>query len=169
MHSWQVSSPDEEMPLATSARTTTDEVRIAWGRNFEWKVPLSWLLATPVASAETIRRLVAKLDHDKFARREEAGRELARLGPQAGPALRRALADAKTSRDARSRIEALLKALDQWLVTDRETLRGLRAVWVLERIGSPEARAILKRLAGGAPEARLTKAAKSALGRLKSR
>ena len=53
MHSWQVSSPDEEMPLATSARTTTDEVRIAWGRNFEWKVPLSWLLATPVASAET--------------------------------------------------------------------------------------------------------------------
>jgi hypothetical protein len=134
-------------------------------------LPLLGQSLSPVRpeKAETIRRLVAELDHDKFARREEAGRELARLGPQAGPALRRALADAKTSREARSRIEPLLKALDQWLVTDRETLRGLRAVWVLERIGSPDARAILKRLAGGAPEARLTKAAKSALGRLKSR
>jgi len=52
MNSWQVSSPDEEMLLATSGQANT-EVRIALGRNFEWKVPLSWLLATPVASAET--------------------------------------------------------------------------------------------------------------------
>ncbi|HTS57124.1 MAG TPA: glycoside hydrolase family 57 protein [Terriglobales bacterium] len=52
MNSWQVSSPDEEMLLATSAQANT-EVRIALARNFEWKVPLSWLLATPVASAET--------------------------------------------------------------------------------------------------------------------
>jgi len=52
MNSWQVSSPDEEMLLATSGQANT-EVRIALGRNFEWKVPLSWLLATPVASSET--------------------------------------------------------------------------------------------------------------------
>jgi alpha-amylase/alpha-mannosidase (GH57 family) len=52
MNSWQVSSPDEEMPLATYGQVKT-EVRIALGRNFEWKVPLSWLLAMPVASAET--------------------------------------------------------------------------------------------------------------------
>jgi len=52
MNSWQVSSPDEEMPLATYGQVKT-EVRIALGRNFEWKVPLSWLMATPVASAET--------------------------------------------------------------------------------------------------------------------
>jgi alpha-amylase/alpha-mannosidase (GH57 family) len=52
MNSWQVSSPDEEMPLATYGQGKT-EVRIALGRNFEWKVPLAWLLATPVESAET--------------------------------------------------------------------------------------------------------------------
>jgi alpha-amylase/alpha-mannosidase (GH57 family) len=52
MNSWQVSSPDEEMPLATYGQVKT-EVRIALGRNFEWKVPLAWLLATPVESAET--------------------------------------------------------------------------------------------------------------------
>ena len=52
MTSWQVSSPEEEMPLVTSEQATT-EVRIAWARNFEWKVPLSWLWATPVASAPT--------------------------------------------------------------------------------------------------------------------
>jgi alpha-amylase/alpha-mannosidase (GH57 family) len=47
--SWQVSSPDDEGPLAKSERTS-EEVKIALLRNFEFKLPLAWLLAKPVAS-----------------------------------------------------------------------------------------------------------------------
>ena len=49
MKSWRVSAPDEEQPLADSS-STTNEVKIAFARNFEFKLPLSWLLAKPVAS-----------------------------------------------------------------------------------------------------------------------
>jgi hypothetical protein len=48
--SWKVSSPDEEKPLATS-ENSSQEVKIALLRNFEFKLPLAWLLAKPVASA----------------------------------------------------------------------------------------------------------------------
>jgi RNA polymerase sigma factor (sigma-70 family) len=47
-----------------------------------------------------------------------------------------------------------------------EALRGLRGVQVLERIGSPEARDTLERLAGGRESAGLTRAAKEALARM---
>jgi alpha-amylase/alpha-mannosidase (GH57 family) len=50
--SWKVSSPDEEKPMATSERPF-EEVKIALLRNFEFKLPLAWLLAKPVASANT--------------------------------------------------------------------------------------------------------------------
>ena len=46
---------------------------------------------------------------------------------------------------------------------------GLRAVEVLERIGTPEARQVLAKLADGAPEARLTQEAKASLQRLAKR
>jgi hypothetical protein len=70
---------------------------------------------------------------------------------------------------SRARIRPLLKALDAWVVTDPDTLRALRAIWVLERIGTPEARAVLEGLAKGAPEARQTKEAKNALDFLDKR
>jgi hypothetical protein len=47
--SWQVTSPDEEKPIATFDRPC-EEVKIALLRNFEFKLPLAWLLAKPVAS-----------------------------------------------------------------------------------------------------------------------
>ena len=55
-----------------------------------------------------------------------------------------------------------------WIVPRRgNSLRVLpRFVEVLEMIGSPETRRVLKRLAGGAPEASLTRQAKAALERL---
>jgi hypothetical protein len=42
-------------------------------------------------------------------------------------------------------------------------VRALREIWVLQRLGTPEARAVLKALAGGLPEARQTQAARAAL------
>ncbi len=48
--SWQVTSLEEEKPVAMSG-DTSGEVKVALLRNFEFKLPLAWLLATPVVSA----------------------------------------------------------------------------------------------------------------------
>jgi hypothetical protein len=48
-------------------------------------------------------------------------------------------------------------------------LLTLRAIEVLEHIDTPEARQLLRRQAGGAAEARLTREAKAALERLAKR
>jgi alpha-amylase/alpha-mannosidase (GH57 family) len=53
MQSWQVNSPDEEKPIATSEHPC-EEVKIGLLRNFEFKLPLAWLLAKPVPSAALI-------------------------------------------------------------------------------------------------------------------
>jgi hypothetical protein len=53
MQSWQVSSQDEEKPITTSEHPC-EEVRIGLLRNFELKLPLTWLLAKPVPSAALI-------------------------------------------------------------------------------------------------------------------
>jgi hypothetical protein len=47
-----------------------------------------------------------------------------------------------------------------------ERVQALRAVEVLEWIGTPEARKVLEALATGAPAARLTREARASLGRL---
>jgi hypothetical protein len=54
-------------------------------------------------------------------------------------------------------------------VTRSELARGVRAVAVLEDIGTQQARRLLMALAGGEPEARLTQEARAALKRLDRR
>jgi len=49
-----------------------------------------------------------------------------------------------------------------------QALRSSRAVWVLQRIGTPEAKAFLQALAKSHEFARLTREAKAALARLGS-
>ena len=49
---------------------------------------------------------------------------------------------------------------------DSATLRQIRAVEVLEHVGSPDSRALLESLAQGDPDARLTIDAKDSLARL---
>jgi len=50
IQSWKVTAPDEDKPLAASNQPA-GEVAVALARNFEFKLPLAWLLAVPVASA----------------------------------------------------------------------------------------------------------------------
>jgi hypothetical protein len=122
----------------------------------------SHLHAVEAVRAARISELIRDLNADDFDRREAASKKLAELGTQAEAPLRKALEET-TSEEMRSRIKDLLKPLDVWIVTDPDTLRALRAIWVLERIGTPEARAILEDLAKGAPEVRQTQEAKAAL------
>jgi RNA polymerase sigma factor (sigma-70 family) len=132
----------------------------------EQALPLLRERLRPVAppEAQRVRRLIADLNSERFAVRDQAARELEQLGEATEPALRQALAG-HPSLEVRRRIEGLL---GKWsgAVPAPERLRVLRAVEVLERVGSAEARRVLEALAGGAEGARLTREAAAALRRL---
>jgi hypothetical protein len=123
----------------------------------------------PVAAADPqrLRRLIADLDHEQFAERQAAARELERLGEMAAEALAQALQKEPTL-EARRRLERLLARLDG-PVPFPEQVRALRALVVLERACTAEARQLLQKLAQGAPQARLTQHAAAALKRLSAR
>ena len=72
--------------------------------------------------------------------------------------------DTQKDAEVRTRIERVLASPGRTAI-DPEVLRHLRAVEVLERIGTPKARACLERLATGAATSRITEEAVSALGR----
>ncbi len=93
---------------------------------------------------ERLVRLIADLDADAFKVRERAMRELSEAGPDAADALRKVLAN-DPSTETRQRIEALLNRLNKGGAPER--LRGLRAIEVLERIGTPQAKNVLRELA----------------------
>src|SRR5262249_20943196 len=114
-----------------------------------------------------IEQLVTDLDSDKFQVRTAATAQLKALGELAEPALRRALAG-DPSAEVRRRVEQLLEKVQEW-APPPERLREVRAVDVLERAATPEARKLLHELAKGAPEARLTREARAALDRLAKR
>src|SRR5262249_61660266 len=88
-------------------------------------------------------------------------------GERAEPALRQTLAN-KPTLEMRRRVQAVLEHL-RGPVTRPELLQSLRAVAVLEDIGTPEARKLLDELTKGAAESRLTREAKASLQRLERR
>jgi hypothetical protein len=127
------------------------------------------LRPVPGATEARINKLLADLNAKAFAAREAASRELAGLGEQAAPALRRLLKGAP-SLEVRRRVEQLLGLVEH--AFDRfpsEALRRSRAVQVLERAGTKEARALLEVLARGGAGAWQTQDAKAALQRLAGR
>jgi len=133
----------------------------------ELSIPMlkTCLQPASVANAQQLARLIENLNAESFAAREQATRELMALDFRARPALVRALEDHPTP-EVRRRIEPLLEALDRPNWPDE--LREIRAVEVLERIGSRNAKELLSHLAKGDPNARQTEHAKAALHRLES-
>jgi hypothetical protein len=119
------------------------------------------------ADPARVQRLLVGLDSKSFAAREKARKELEELGDSAAAALGKALEE-KPSLESRRRIQALLQRLRR-PVANAETRRGLRALAVLEDIGTPEARKVLEALAAGLPAARLTQEARESLERLARR
>jgi hypothetical protein len=132
-------------------------------------VPFLQARLRPIApvEAERLNRFLADLEHDQFDVRQKAMEELEKLDTLAETALRKALAG-KPSLEVQRRVTTLLEKLEG-AVTSPDVLRNLRAVEVLEQIGTTEARQLLEQLAGGAADARLTCEAKSAQERLAKR
>lgn len=132
----------------------------------ERSVPfLSGRLA-PAADPDPVQfaALVAGLDASRFADRERATRELAGLGRPAEPGLRKALASTGSA-EVRSRLEGLLARFPKEKLGPDE-LRAARAVEAVGWAGTPAARALLARWAGGAAGFPLTTVAARATGRL---
>jgi RNA polymerase sigma factor (sigma-70 family) len=121
------------------------------------------LRPAPNIDADLLKRLLGALDSEKFEVRDKATKEIEKLGEAAGPAIERALASTDSSPEKRRRLERLQSQLG---VPTGEPLRELRALELLERIATPEAKQVIEKLAKGAPDARLTREAKSALQRL---
>jgi WD40 repeat protein len=122
--------------------------------------------AAPVP-ADVIERLITGLGHEKYAVRERAAAELARLEGRARRYLVKALAG-KVEGETAKRLHLLLDVLDG-PARAPDDLRVRRAVEVLERIGTPAALELLDRWARGAPGARLTEDAEAARRRLRAR
>jgi WD40 repeat protein len=115
----------------------------------------------PPGDARGVTRLIADLDSDDFKVRAEAAAELEKRAEAAEGTLRRALVES-SSAEMRARVKPILEALDR----SPQRLPALRAVSLLERIGTPAARRALEDLSRGAPDARLTEEARASLRRL---
>ncbi len=169
----------ERVPVRLSA----DELRSAWeglggdaGKAYraigalaagaERAVPFLTEQVRPVAAPDgkRVAKLLADLDDGRFAVREQASRELEGLGVLVEPALRLALAG-QPSAEAKRRLTELLEKRAGGKPTPEE-VRAIRVVEALEQAGTAGARRLLSELAGGVPEARLTREAKAALQRL---
>jgi WD40 repeat protein len=115
------------------------------------------------ADPKKVEQWIRDLDSRNFKNRAIAAKELDKLGELAIPALRKALAS-NPSIETRRRLEPMLDELTGSQLT-AEQIRVVRAVEVLDKIGSAEARKVLERLASGAPGSLTTRQAQSALER----
>jgi hypothetical protein len=135
------------------------------------KQAIPWLkehLKPPgAADLNRITHLIADLDSDQFAARQQAARELEKLGELAETPVREAL-ERHPSLEVRRQVERLLERLEG-PVQAAGVMRELRSLEVLEHTGTHEARQVLAALARGAPKARLTREAKASLQRLARR
>jgi hypothetical protein len=117
----------------------------------------------PDANAEDLAKLLADLDHDNFRVRDEASR---RLADEASlDFLSGALAQPR-SEEVRLRLAAVIVDMARRGVKDPQDLRIVRAVRVIELIGTGPAREALTQLAAGSPS-RLTREAAASLERMK--
>jgi hypothetical protein len=179
---WDLSPEKLDLNIKLSAA----ELREAWSRltgsegdrAYEalWRLTAAKADAVPFLSAqlktiapvsdEHIQRLIADLDASRYAARETASRELADLGDRAIPALR-AARGGPLSVEAQRRVDRLLNR--RFIPIPSETIRFLRAVEVLERIGTPQAQQALVALSAGDSRVLETRAVREALERMARR
>jgi hypothetical protein len=134
----------------------------------EVAVPLLADAVEPVAAppAERMQAAIKDLGDREFKVREKAEKQLRVWGDLAADELH--AAEPTATAEQGDRIHRLLEAL-KGEETDPARLQLLRAVEVLERIGTPAAKGVLDKLAGGAAASTVTREAKEAGVRLKQR
>jgi hypothetical protein len=127
-----------------------------------------WLRKTwkPVSAQQRATRLVADLDSDDFAVRDRARQELEELAEEAEPVLRASL-EKPASAEVKRVVRRLLTRLEGPASPTR--LRHLRVLTVLERIGTAEARRLLRELGKGPAGPYLREQARLAERRLAAR
>jgi WD40 repeat protein len=122
------------------------------------------LKPAPALDLERVSRQLADLGDSAFKVREKAAANLLQMDGAVVPFIDKALASAPVL-EVQLRLKKIRDQLTSLLLTG-EALRLSRAVEVLEHIGTPEARRLLERLAGGAPGSLTTTSARAALDRL---
>jgi WD40 repeat protein len=119
---------------------------------------------TPPLDAKAVEQWLRDLDSSNFTKRAIAIKQLQTVGELALPALQKRLAG-QPSLETRRRLEPLLEELTGRNFTP-EQVRVIRAIEVLDRVGTPEARKVLERLANGTPGSLTTQHAQMSLDRL---
>lgn len=125
----------------------------------------------PGHDAKQVARWVADLDSNDFQTRAKATSALEQLDQNESVAdLYRKTLEGKPSLETGRRLTELLdKQRQVWMNLNPERRRIVRALEVLERAGTTEARRVLATLAQGAPGSYLTATAQAALDRLAKR
>jgi RNA polymerase sigma factor (sigma-70 family) len=118
--------------------------------------------ARPIDAPWVAARL-RDLDSSKFAERDRATRDLEDAGDGVAVALEQFL-ETKPAAEARQRAEKLLAKIRGRIATDR-TAQSLRALEVLEWLGTANAREVVEKLAKGADGTSVTEEAKRSLKR----
>ncbi len=131
------------------------------------------LQAVPEVPKDKVRALIADLDSQVFAKRDQASRELIHLQETAEEALPDLL-KGTPSLEVRRRAESILLKLTESRskpppLAAGEELQAVRAVEVLEKIATPEVHAILVRIARGSPRAWRTREAQASVQRMEGR
>jgi WD40 repeat protein len=122
------------------------------------------LRPVPVPAPGRLAKLLADLDDRQFSVRLKAEQALEKLGDLAAHAINDRLAHSPSLETTR-RLQKLAKKLDAQETT-AEMLQTLRALEVLEMIGTTEVRQVLASIAEGAAGHRVTEEAKRSLRRL---
>jgi WD40 repeat protein len=166
----------ERFWVGLASRNPRQAYPAVWGLGMAPKqaMPLFLEKLTPIAllmNKDHVAKLITELDDDKFPVREKAAQDLEKMGSLIDPILRKALTGVLPSLEVRRRIERILEKIkaEQGGGPSPDVLRASRALVVLERFGTPEAKQLLEKFAGGMPEAQLTQDAKAALERLGKR
>ena len=114
-----------------------------------------------------VAALIAELDHDEFETREKASAELEKLGRSVETALRKALEN-PPSGEARHRVTQLVDRFTGSALP-ADARRALRAVEVLEQVGTPAARQALVAVSKGPASDPTAREARTSLARLAKR
>jgi WD40 repeat protein len=121
------------------------------------------LKPVPAPDRKRVRELVDMLDSPDFPTRQKAAEELEKQADSAVGLMRQIVAKEKPSLEVRRRLQQILENIE----SKPESLRTVRAVEVLEWIATPGAMRLIDQLANGTGDARLTREAIGARGRMR--